>query len=215
MFGCYSFPNHVLAKRDDLGNGVEAASLRTALAEELPSVHWEFVQGCPIRDEDRSELPAAVTAAVDADLTVLVVGDKAGMFGIGTSGEGCDVEDLRLPGVQEELAEAVLATGKPVVLIVNSGRPYAVGRFASAAAAMVQVFLPGEEGGRAVARLLSGRANFSGKLPVQIPLSPGGQPYTYLHPPSATGRVSFRTSTPRPRSRSGTGCRTPRSRPTC
>ncbi|MFI6277305.1 beta-glucosidase [Streptomyces sp. NPDC050988] len=183
MFGCYSFPNHVLAERDDLGNGVEAVSLRTALAEELPSVDWEFVQGCPIRDEDGSGIPAAVAASTAADLTVLVVGDKAGMFGIGTSGEGCDVEDLRLPGVQEELVEAVLATGKPVVLIVSSGRPYAVGRFASAAAAMVQVFLPGEEGGRAVAGLLSGRDNFSGKLPVQIPLSPGGQPYTYLHPP--------------------------------
>ncbi|WP_371663346.1 glycoside hydrolase family 3 N-terminal domain-containing protein [Streptomyces sp. NBC_00280] len=183
MFGCYSFPNHVLAQRDDLGNGVDAVSLRTALANELPSVHWEFAQGCPIRDEDRSGLPDAVAASSAADLTVLVVGDKAGMFGIGTSGEGCDVEDLRLPGVQEELVEAVLATGKPVVLVVNSGRPYAVGRFAPAVAAMVQVFLPGEEGGRAVAQLLSGRANFSGKLPVQIPNSPGGQPYTYLHSP--------------------------------
>ncbi|MFD3582686.1 glycoside hydrolase family 3 N-terminal domain-containing protein [Streptomyces sp. NPDC058683] len=183
MFGCYSFPNHVLAGRDDLGNGVEAVPLRTALAEELPSMEWEFAQGCPVRDEDRSGVPAAVAAATAADLTVLVVGDKAGMFGIGTSGEGCDVEDLRLPGVQEELVEAVLATGKPVVLVVSSGRPYAVGRFASAAAAMVQVFLPGEEGGRAVAQLLAGKANFSGKLPVQIPTSPGGQPYTYLHPP--------------------------------
>ncbi|MGW7045554.1 glycoside hydrolase family 3 N-terminal domain-containing protein [Streptomyces avermitilis] len=183
MFGCYSFPNHVLAERDDLGNGVEAVSLRDALAMELPSVHWEFTEGCPIRDEDRSGIPAAVAACVAADLTVLVVGDKPGMFGIGTSGEGCDVEDLRLPGVQEELIEAVLATGRPVVLVVNSGRPYAVGRFASAAAAMVQVFLPGEEGGRAVAGLLAGKANFSGKLPVQIPTTPGGQPYTYLHPP--------------------------------
>ncbi|MFF3379501.1 glycoside hydrolase family 3 N-terminal domain-containing protein [Streptomyces sp. NPDC002680] len=183
MFGCYSFPNHVLAERDDLGNGVEAVSLRTALTEELPSVYWEFAQGCPIRDEDRTGIPAAVAATSAADLTVLVVGDKAGMFGIGTSGEGCDVEDLRLPGVQEELVEAVLATGKPVVLVVSSGRPYAVGRFAATASAMVQVFLPGEEGGRAVAQLLSGRANFSGKLPVQIPNSPGGQPYTYLHPP--------------------------------
>ncbi|MCT9006048.1 glycoside hydrolase family 3 N-terminal domain-containing protein [Streptomyces rhizosphaerihabitans] len=190
MFGCYSFPNHVLAERDDLGNGVEAVSLRTALAEELPCVEWEFVQGCPIRDKDGSGIPAAVAASAVADLTVLAVGDKAGMFGIGTSGEGCDVEDLRLPGVQEELVEAVLATGKPVVLIVSSGRPYAVGRFTSAAAAMVQVFLPGEEGGRAVAQLLSGGANFSGKLPVQIPASPGGQPYTYLHPPLAD-RQSF------------------------
>lgn len=182
MFGCYSFPNHVLADREDLGNGVEAASLRAALAAELPDVSWAFAQGCPIREEDRSGIPAAVDACTGADLTVLVVGDKAGMFGIGTSGEGCDVEDLRLPGVQEELVEAVLAVGKPVVLLVNSGRPYAVGRFASSAA-MVQVFLPGEEGGRAVAQLLSGQANFSGKLPVQIPASPGGQPYTYLHPP--------------------------------
>ncbi|MFJ2157639.1 glycoside hydrolase family 3 N-terminal domain-containing protein [Streptomyces sp. NPDC087856] len=183
MFGCYSFPNHVLAERDDLGNGVEAVSLRHALTTELPCVDWEFTQGCPIREADRSGIAAAVEASAGADLTVLVVGDKAGMFGIGTSGEGCDVEDLRLPGVQEELVEAVLATGRPVVLVVSSGRPYAVGRFAATAAAMVQVFLPGEEGGRAVAQLLAGKANFSGKLPVQIPTTPGGQPYTYLHAP--------------------------------
>ncbi|MFJ3308408.1 glycoside hydrolase family 3 N-terminal domain-containing protein [Streptomyces sp. NPDC086549] len=183
MFGCYSFPNHVLADRDDLGNGVEALSLRAALAAELPGVDWAFAQGCPIREEDGSAIPAAVEASRAADMTVLVVGDKAGMFGIGTSGEGCDVEDLRLPGVQEELVEAVLATGRPVVLVVSSGRPYAVGRFVADAAAMVQVFLPGEEGGRAVAGLLSGSANFSGRLPVQIPNSPAGQPYTYLHPP--------------------------------
>lgn len=183
MFGCYSFPNHVLAERDDLGNGVEAVSLRHALTAELPDVTWEFTQGCPIREADRSGIAAAVEAAAGADLTVLVVGDKAGMFGIGTSGEGCDVEDLRLPGVQEELVDAVLATGRPVVLVVSSGRPYAVGRFAATAAAMVQVFLPGEEGGRAVAQLLAGNANFSGKLPVQIPTTPGGQPYTYLHAP--------------------------------
>jgi len=72
----------------------------------------------------------------------------------------------RTCGCPEELVEAVLATGRPVVLVVSSGRPYAVGRFASTAAAMVQVFLPGEEGGRAVAQLLAGEANFSGKLPV-------------------------------------------------
>ncbi|WP_406443636.1 glycoside hydrolase family 3 C-terminal domain-containing protein [Streptomyces sp. NBC_01613] len=183
MFGCYSFPNHVLSDRDDLGNGVEAVSLRAALAAELPGVEWLFAQGCPIRDAERGGIAAAVEASSAADLTVLVVGDKPGMFGIGTSGEGCDVEDLRLPGVQEELVEAVLATGGPVVLVVVSGRPYAVGRFAAGTAAMVQVFLPGEEGGRAVAELLSGRANFSGRLPVQIPHSPAGQPYTYLHPP--------------------------------
>lgn len=183
MFGCYSFPNHVLSDRDDLGDGVEAVSLRQALAAGLPAVNWTYVQGCPVREADRGGIPAAVEAAERADLTVLAVGDKAGMFGIGTSGEGCDAEDLRLPGVQEELVDAVIATGRPVVLVVNSGRPYAIGRFAPVTAAMVQVFLPGQEGGHAVAELLSGTVDFSGRLPVQIPNSPAGQPYTYLHPP--------------------------------
>ncbi|WP_051732760.1 glycoside hydrolase family 3 N-terminal domain-containing protein [Kitasatospora phosalacinea] len=198
MFGCYSFPNHVLSERDDLGNGVEAVSLRAALVDELPHVRWEFETGCPIRETDRSGIAAAAEAAARADTAVLVVGDKPGMFGIGTSGEGCDVEDLRLPGVQEELVEAVLATGTPTVLVVNSGRPYAVGRFQDTAAAMVQVFLPGEEGGRAVAELLSGRADFTGKLPVQIPRTDGGQPYTYLHPPLADRQSALSNLDPTP-----------------
>ncbi|MGW3648327.1 glycoside hydrolase family 3 C-terminal domain-containing protein [Streptomyces sp. NPDC000878] len=88
----------------------------------------------------------------------------------------------------------------------GSGRPYAVGRFAATASAMVQVFLPDEEGGRAVAQLLSGRANFSGKLPVQIPNLPGGQPpYTYLHPPLGD-RQSFPVQ---PRSDARVPVRTP------
>jgi beta-glucosidase len=168
-------------------------------------VEWEFTQGCPIREADRTGIAATVEASAGADLTVLVVGDKAGMFGIGTSGEGCDVEDLRLPGVQEELVEAVLATGRPVVLIISSGRPYAVGRFASTAAAMVQVFLPGEEGGRAVAQLLAGKANFSGKLPVQIPTTPGGQPYTYLHAPLGDRQSWLSNLDPTPASPFGHG----------
>ncbi|THA75642.1 glycosyl hydrolase [Streptomyces sp. A0642] len=198
MFGCYSFPNHVLSSRDDLGNGVTAVPLRSALAAQSPDVTWEVAQGCPIRDLDRSGIESAAAVAEAADLTVLVVGDKPGMFGIGTSGEGCDVEDLRLPGVQEELVEAVLATGKPVALVVNSGRPYAVGRFAATAAALVQVFLPGEEGGHALAELLSGVANFSGKLPVQIPNSPAGQPYTYLHPPLGDRQSALSNLDPTP-----------------
>lgn len=214
MFGCYSFPNHVLADRDDLGNGVEAVSLRTALSAELPGVEWQFVQGCPIRDEDRSGIPAAVEACSTADVAVLVVGDKAGMFGVGTSGEGCDVEDLRLPGVQEELVEAVLATKRPVVLVVSSGRPYAVGRFTADAAAMVQVFLPGEEGGRAVAELLAGTGNFSGKLPVQLPMSPAVSPTPTSTRRWATGRAGCPTSIRPPRSPSGTAFRTPPSRST-
>ncbi|ONI91099.1 hypothetical protein ALI22I_10055 [Saccharothrix sp. ALI-22-I] len=183
MFGCYSFPNHVLSDRPELGLGVAAPTFREALAVELPGVQFEHVRGCPVREPDTSGIQEAVDLARAADIALVVVGDLPGMFGIGTSGEGCDVEDLRLPGVQEQLVDAVLDTGTPTVLLVCSGRPYAVGRFHGRAAAIVQTFLPGEEGGPALASLLAGRANFRGKLPAQIGSSPGGQPHTYLHAP--------------------------------
>ncbi|MEV0408831.1 glycoside hydrolase family 3 C-terminal domain-containing protein [Actinoallomurus sp. NPDC050550] len=136
-----------------------------------------------MKDEDRSGIDAAVAAAHDAEVCVAVVGDRAGLFGRGTSGEGCDAPDLSLPGVQDELVEALLATGTPVILIVVSGRPYALGAYTGRVVAAVQAFFPGEEGGAALAGVLSGRINPSGRLPVQIPASPGGQPGTYLHPP--------------------------------
>ncbi|MBG0560790.1 glycoside hydrolase family 3 N-terminal domain-containing protein [Actinoplanes aureus] len=198
MLGCYSFPNHVLSDRPELGTGVPIVSIRQALADELPDAQWAYAQGCDVRKPDAAGITAAVTEARGSDLAVLVVGDRPGMFGIGTSGEGCDVEDLRLPGVQEELIEAVLATGTPTVLMIVSGRPYAVGRFRHQAAAMIQVFLPGEEGGRAVAALLSGRENFSGRLPVQIPTSPAGQPYTYLHAPLGDRQSALSNLDPTP-----------------
>ncbi|MGW4212444.1 beta-xylosidase/alpha-l-arabinosidase [Lentzea sp. NPDC004789] len=183
FFGCYSFPNHVLPRHPDLPLGVEALSLLDALRAELPGATVASAPGCPIKDADRSGFAAAAAAARAADLCVAVVGDRSGLFGRGTSGEGCDAEDLNLPGVQGELVEQLLATGTPVVLLVVSGRPYALGRYVGRAAAIVQAFFPGEEGGPALAGVLSGRVVPSGKLPVQIPALPGGQPGTYLHPP--------------------------------
>ncbi|GMA34563.1 hypothetical protein GCM10025876_07670 [Demequina litorisediminis] len=112
----------------------------------------------------------------------MVVGDHAGLFGRGTSGEGCDRDSLELPGVQRELVEQVLATGTPVVLVMLTGRPYAVGWALERCAAVVQAFFPGEEGAGAVAGVLSGRVTPSGRLPVSMPRSTGSQPYTYLHP---------------------------------
>lgn len=182
FLGCYSYPNHVLARYPDIGLGVTVASLRDALAAELSSATITHAAGCDIQEPDPSGIPAAVDAARDADLAVLAVGDLPGMFGRGTSGEGNDAEDLALPGVQAELARAVLASGTPAVLVVVSGRPYALGGIAEHSAAVVQAFLPGEEGGSAIAGVLSGRIAPSGRLPVQVPESPGGQPATYLHP---------------------------------
>jgi hypothetical protein len=177
FLGCYSYPNHgVMAGHPDLGLGIDVPTLRDA----LPSA--AYAPGCGIQDDDRSGFAAAAEAARGADVCVAVVGDRPGLFGRGTSGEGCDAEDLALPGVQGELVEALLETGTPVVLVVVSGRPYALGAYADRLAAAVQAFLPGEEGGAALAGVLSGRVVPSGKLPVQIPKRPGAQPSTYLAP---------------------------------
>ena len=153
--------------------------------------------GCAVDDDDRSGFDDAVAAATASDVAVLVVGDHAGLFGRGTSGEGCDRDDLELPGVQRELVEAVLATGTPVVLVLVTGRPYAVDWAIEQCAAVVQAFFPGEEGAGAIAGVLSGRVNPSGKLPVSMPRSAGAQPYSYLHPALGEGReVTNLASTP-------------------
>jgi beta-glucosidase-like glycosyl hydrolase len=182
FLGCYSYPNHVLPRYPELGLGVEVPTAVDAVRAELPGVEVVSEPGCAVLGDDRSGFPAALAAARSADLCVAVVGDLPGMFGRGSSGEGCDAEDLRLPGVQADLVEELLQTGTPVVAVVVSGRPYALGSV-HGRAALVQAFLPGEEGAPAIAGVLSGRLQPGGKLPVQIPQRPGGQPATYLHPP--------------------------------
>src|SRR5258705_7556625 len=99
--------------------------------------------------------------------------------------------------MQRELVEAVLAAGTPVVLVLITGRPYAVGWALTRCAAVVQTFFPGEEGAAAVAGVLSGRINPSGKLPVSLPRPAGAQPYSYLHPALGEGdEVSNLATTP-------------------
>ncbi len=181
MFGCYSFVNHVIPHHPGTEPGIAVPTVLEALRAELPTV--TFARGCEVADDDRSGFAEAVAAAADADVAVVVAGDQSGLFGRGTVGEGCDTDDLELPGVQRELVEAVLATGTPVVLVLLTGRPYAVGWALERCAAVVQAFFPGEEGGPALAGVLSGRVNPSGRLPVSLPRSAGAQPFSYLHPP--------------------------------
>lgn len=182
MLGCYSFPNHVGSHHPEAGLGVEIPTVLEALRCQMPHAQIEHVQGCSVDGRDRSGFAEAVAAARAAEVCLVVLGDRSGLFGHGTSGEGCDVEDLSLPGVQGELLDAIVDTGVPVVLLTISGRPYAVGRWRGRLAAHLQSFFPGEEGGRAIASILTGETSPSGRLPVQMPRSPGGQPATYLHP---------------------------------
>ncbi|WP_460106927.1 beta-xylosidase/alpha-l-arabinosidase [Streptomyces sp. YKOK-J1] len=197
MLGCYSFPSHVLPHHPEVPLGVSIPTLLDALRTELPDAKVTFAQGCGVRDPDTAGFAEAVARAAEADVCVAVLGDRAGLFGRGTSGEGCDVADLRLPGVQGELLDALVATGVPVVLVLLTGRPYALGRWHGRLGAAVQAFFPGEEGGPAVAGVLSGRVNPSGRLPVSVPRAPGGQPWTYLQPPlGLAGEVSSLDPTP-------------------
>ncbi len=139
-----------------------------------------YAEGCPVLGGDDADLAAAATVARVADVCVAVLGDRSGLFGRGTSGEGCDAADLRLPGRQENLLEALLATGTPVVLVLLAGRPYDLSRQAGRLAAAVCGFYPGEEGAGALADVLSGRVNPSGRLPVSFPAAGSNQPGTYL-----------------------------------
>jgi beta-glucosidase-like glycosyl hydrolase len=183
FMGCYAFPNHVLPRYPGRGLGVEVPTAVDALRAELSGAEVVYEQGCEVQGDDRSGFAAAVEAAKGAELCVALVGDLAGLFGHGSSGEGCDAEDLSLPGVQGDLLRELLATGTPVVVVVVSGRPYALGDVHGKAAGLVQAFMPGEEAAAAIAGVLSGRVQPGGKLPVQIPKHPGAQPGTYLQPP--------------------------------
>lgn len=183
MLGCYTFPSHVGSQHPSTPFGVEVPTLREAIQAEFSAGSITFAHGCNVDDSDTSGFAEAVEAARNADVCVVALGDRAGLFGRGTSGEGCDADDLKLPGVQEDLLEAILQTGTTVVLVMVAGRPYALGKFANRVGAVVQSFFPGEEGGPAIASVLAGRVNPSGRLPVGIPRTPGGQPSTYLTAP--------------------------------
>jgi beta-xylosidase len=197
FFGCYTFPRHVGYGYPGTGAGIPLTSVAAALRQELPRATVEHARGCDVQGADRSGLPAALECARRADAVVAVLGDQAGLFGRGSSGEGCDASDLRLPGIQGELLTELAGTGKPVILVLVSGRPYAIGPIAERLAAAVQAFFPGQEGGAAIAGVLAGRVVPSGKLPMEMPFSEGSQPATYLAAPLAA-RTSVSSVDPTP-----------------
>ncbi|HEX5332157.1 MAG TPA: glycoside hydrolase family 3 N-terminal domain-containing protein [Cellulomonas sp.] len=191
LMGCYSFANHVLAHHPEFPIGFAIPTVFEALAAvygETGTAQPEltFTEGCAVEGEDTSGFDAAVAAARDAVVVVVVVGDQAGLFGRGTVGEGNDADSLELPGVQRQLVEALLATGTPVVLVLLTGRPYAIDWAldgpGAKPGAVLQAFFPGEGGGLAIADVVTGRVNPSGRLPVSMPRSAGAQPYSYLRP---------------------------------
>ena len=152
--------------------------LRTALGTRARIV---YEKGCEVRGDDRGGLPAAVGAAAAADVAVVFVGGRSGLDKRSTVGEARDAADLRLSGVQEELVEAVSKTGTPTVVVVMSGRAHALSQVANEASALLVAWPLGEQGGNALADVLTGGAEPGGRLAVTLPRATGQVPLYHSH----------------------------------
>jgi beta-xylosidase len=208
----YSFPVHLIL--NEAGEtAAQVVTPKAALEKVLGAERVRYAKGCHVieqrkygspvfpGDVEKSTslsqtspvstktdlIPAAVECAKAADVAVVCVGDLAGLFQTGTVGEGSDADSLDLPGVQQQLLDAVVATGKPVVVVVVSGRPYNLGGLENKVAAFVMAFAGGQEGGTALADVLTGKVEPSGRLSVSVPKNVGAVPYYYNHKMKSAG----------------------------
>jgi beta-glucosidase len=167
--------------------GDELSGRRTILDAVRASVTRAEVvhaRGTGISSGSDGEFAAAVALARDADLAVMVLGERSGLTDDSTTGEFRDRAGLGFLGRQGELLEAVVATGTPVVLVVVSGRPLALPWAAEHCAAILLAWVPGDAGPDAIADVLTGRVNPGGKLPVSMPRDVGQLPLSYRHHPT-------------------------------
>lgn len=157
------------------GRASEVVSIFEGLKSQFGSdCQLRFAQGCTLDSINPASLREAVDAAKWADVVVLCLGEK-----LRWSGENASRSSIALPAVQEQLAAEIAKAGKPVVLLVVSGRPVELTRLEPLANAIVEVWQPGIEGGNAVADILSGAVNPSGKLAMTFPYSTGQIPIYY------------------------------------
>ncbi|MGO9659616.1 MAG: glycoside hydrolase family 3 N-terminal domain-containing protein [Acidimicrobiales bacterium] len=154
------------------------AGLRLALG---PGAEVVYEKGCDLVGHDRSGFIPAVTAAAGAEVAIVVVGGRSGLQRDATVGEARDAVDLRLTGVQEELVNAVAATGTPTVAVVMSGRAHVLADIAGSVQALLVAWPLGEQGGNALADVLLGRAEPAGRLAVTLPRATGQVPRYSSH----------------------------------
>jgi beta-xylosidase len=209
MFSGYSFPVHLIVANLQEERVRYAKTPLQVLRERFGGENVSYAKGCDILTERNPEAPMfpgdvdsemaanlersspisretsqiqdAVECARHSEVALVFVGDLAGLFQTGTVGEGSDTDSLQLPGVQEELLKQVVATGTPTIVVMTSGRPYVLNGLENQAAAVLMAFQPGQEGAEAIADLLTGERNPSGRLVVSIPKSVGAVPYYYNH----------------------------------
>ena len=158
--------------------------LRGIQAAVSPQTQVVYARGCAILGDDTSGFAEAVAAAQGADVAVVVVGEQSGLTPESTCGEFRDRAFLDLPGVQEALVKAIVATGTPTVVVLISGRPNSISWLDAHVPAIVEAWVPGEEGGNAIADVLFGDVNPGGRLAMSVPRSVGQVPVFYNHKPS-------------------------------
>jgi beta-glucosidase len=171
----------VIAQADDRSGG---RTILDAIRGSLIAAEVGYARGTGISDGTDDEFTAAVELAQDADVAIVVLGERSGLTDDSTTGEFRDRSSLGFLGRQQALLEAIVATGTPVVLVVVSGRPLAIEWAALHCAAILLAWVPGDAGPDAIADVLTGAVNPGGKLPVSIPRHVGQVPFTYRHHPT-------------------------------
>jgi beta-glucosidase len=173
--------------RNQLGDYSGSSPVVTVLdgikARVAPGTEVRYARGCGIKDPSTEGIAEAVAAARERDLAILVLGESSWTEGM-TGGEGNDRAELDLPGVQQQLLEAIYETGTPVVLVLINGRPLTIGWAAEHVPAILEAWYPGQEGGTAIADVLWGDYNPGGKLPITFPRTVGQLPLYYNYKPS-------------------------------
>ena len=168
-----------------------------------PQTKVTQVRGCEITGADKSGFAEAVRAAKGAEVAIVVVGERqhmtngADLQGSPTDGEGHDVASLDLSGVQEDLIQAVFATGTPTVVVLINGRPLSTRWTSEHVPALLEAWEPGERGGEAVADVLFGNYNPSGRLAISVPRHSGQLPVYYNYKPSKAYWIEHSWTRPR------------------
>jgi beta-glucosidase len=166
-------------------------TIADAIRGRFPASEVRYARGSGIRDGTDAEIEAAAVVAAWAEVVIVCLGERSGLTDDATTGEFRDRRELGFIGRQQELLEAVVASGTPVVLVVVSGRPLAIEWAARHCAAILLAWVPGDEGPDAIADVLTGAENPGGKLPVSIPRHVGQVPITYRHHPTG-GRSQWK-----------------------
>ena len=164
---------------------VPMVSIVQAIREKVSAqTQVRYAKGCDVIGDSTAGFAGAVEVARQSELVVMVLGDKAGLTNDCTCGETRDRAELGLPGVQEQLLRAIHATGRPIVLVLINGRPVTLPWIAEHISAILEAWLPGEEGAHAVSDVLFGESNPGGRLPMTFPRAVGQIPTYYNHKPS-------------------------------